>query len=125
MIEKQLPTHVGAVFEDVCREWLGRFSALGATADEVGAWWSRKSDVEVDVVGVDKKGYTLLGACKWWKDPVGENVLDGLIDARSVLGTKASRAELAIFSKVGFNDRVTTRAKRERVHLVVVDDLFK
>ena len=125
MIDKQLSTHVGGIFEDVCREWVGRFSPLGATADEVGSWWSRKSDVEIDVVGVNKKGYTVLGACKWWKDPVGENVLDGLIDARSLLGAKASRAELVIFSKVGFNEKVTTRAKREGVHLIVVDDLFK
>jgi AAA+ ATPase superfamily predicted ATPase len=124
-IERQLPTYVGGVFEDICRDWVGRISPLGSSADEIGSWWNRKSDVEIDVVGVDKKGYTILGACKWWKDPVGENVLDDLITARGVLGAKASRAELAIFSKVGFNEKLTNRAKREGVHLIVSDELFK
>ena len=124
-IEKQLATYVGDVFEDVCRDWVGRFSPLGASADEIGSWWNRKSDVEVDVVGVNKKGYTLLASSKWWKDPVGENVLDDLLEARALLGRQASQAELAIFGKVGFNDKLTERAKNEGVHLIVVDALFK
>lgn len=123
-IEKQLPTHVGAVFEDVCREWVGRVAAIGSSADEIGSWWNRKSNIEIDVVGVDKKGYTVLGACKWWKDAVGENVLDDLLTARAALGPKASAAELAIFAKVGFNDKLAMRATSEGVHLVVADDLF-
>jgi AAA+ ATPase superfamily predicted ATPase len=124
-IEQQLPTYVGHVYEDVCRDWVGRLSPLGATADEIGSWWNRKSDIEIDVVGINKKGYTILGSCKWWKDEAGENVLDDLLEGRAALGPKAGRAELAIFSKCGFNDKLTARAENEGVHLITVDDLFK
>ena len=93
----------------------------------MGEWcyWDGNDGRRVQIIGVDKKGYTVLGACKWWKDPVGENVLNDLLTARAALGPKASGAELAIFSKVGFNDKLTKRAKSEGVHLVVADDLFK
>lgn len=123
-IERDLPTFIGPIFEDVCREWVGSVSPLGASAIEIGSWWNRKSNVEIDVVALDKKGYTVLGACKWWKEPAGENVLDGLLEARAVLGPKASRAELVIFAKVGFNEKLTKRAKAEGVHLIAAADLF-
>lgn len=124
-IERQLPTYVGDIFEDICRDWVGRFSPLGASADEIGSWWSRRSDVELDIVGIDKKGYTLLGSCKWWKDPVGENVLDDLLEAQAALGAPASQAEIALFARAGFTPKLTTRAKNEGVHLLTVDDLFR
>jgi len=75
-IERSLPGFTSFVFEDVCREWIGGVSPLGSSASRVGSWWSRRSDLEVDVAAVDRKGYTLLGSCKWWKNPVGEAVLD-------------------------------------------------
>jgi uncharacterized protein len=124
-IERDLAAFVGPVFEDICREWIGSVSPLGASAREVGSWWNRKSDIEIDVVALDRKSYTVLGACKWWKEPAGENVLDKLIASRAALGPKASRAELVVFSKVGFNDKLTERAKNEGVHLIGVDELFR
>ena len=124
-IELQLPSFVGHVFEDVCRDWIGRRSPLGASADDVGCWWSRKSDVEIDVVTVDGKGYTLLGSCKWWNRPAGENVLDDLLAGRAAIGPTANQAELAVFSKLGCNAALTERAARSGVYLLVPGDLFE
>lgn len=124
-IERKLPDFTAFVFEDVCRDWVGRVSPLGATATKVGSWWSRKSDVEVDVAAVDNRRYTVLGSCKWWKSEAGENVLDELLEARAAIGPNASQAGLAIFSKCGFNDKLTNRAAQENIHLVSVADLFK
>lgn len=80
--------------------------------------------IEIDVVGINKKGYTILRSCKWWKEEAGENVLDDLLEGRAALGPKASQADLAIFSKSGFNGKLTARAKNEGVHLITIDDLF-
>ncbi len=124
-IETQLPVYTGSIFEDICRDWIGRSSPLGSSADEVGSWWNRKSNVEVDVVAVDKRGYTVLGECKWWKSLVDGDVLDDLFDARTAIGPKANQAELVLFSKTGFTDELEARAQREDVHLFTVDDLFK
>lgn len=123
-IERSLPRFTSFVFEDVCREWIGGVSPLGSSASRIGSWWSRRSDLEVDVAAVDRKGYTLLGSCKWWKDPVGEAVLDELLSARTAIGPKANQAELAIFAKHGFTDELAARAERERIHLITAADLF-
>lgn len=124
-IEKQLPAYTGLIFEDICRDWISRISPLGSRADDVGSWWNRKSNIEVDVVALNKNGYTVVGACKWWKNPVDEDVLNGLIDARTAMGPKANQAELVLFSKCGFTPELEARAKREGVHLFRVEDLFK
>lgn len=123
-IRRDLSTFVGPVFEDCCREWVGRYSPLGEGALEVGSWWSRKHDVEIDVVTIEKRGYGLLGSCKWWTRKVGENILDELHEARAALGPKAAQAKLAIFSRAGFTDALHDRSKREDVSLVGVRELF-
>ncbi len=45
-----------------------------------------------------QEGYAVLGECKWWEEPVGVDVLDDLIEARSAIGPKANQAKLALFS---------------------------
>jgi AAA+ ATPase superfamily predicted ATPase len=112
------------VFEDVCREWIGRYSELGADADDVGSWWSRRSYSEIDVVALNRRGYSVLGSCKWRSKPVGPAVLDDLHAARSSLGPKAAQARLAIFSKSGFKPELSLRAEHEGVVLVEVAALF-
>lgn len=123
-IKRDLPAFLGPSFEDSCRDWVGRYSPLGADALEVGSWWSRKHDVEIDVVTLEKKGYGLLGSCKWWTKPVGTNVLDKLYKAKAVLGSKAAQGRLALFSRAGFTEAVLERADAENIVLVEPADLF-
>ena len=123
-IRSDLPTFVGPIFEDCCRTWIGRYSQLGQNALEVGSWWSRKHDVEIDLMTIDKKGYALLGSCKWWTKQAGVNVLDDLHRARALLGPKAAQAQLALFARSGFTDALRERATAENVALVGVADLF-
>nr|MBA2426415.1 restriction endonuclease [Actinomycetota bacterium] len=119
-----LSTFVGRIFEDCCREWVGRYSSLGDGALEIGSWWSRQSDVEVDIVTLTKKGYGLLGSCKWSTRQVGENVLDDLYVVRGILGRPAATARLVLFSRSSFTRAVRARAADENVTLVDVADLF-
>lgn len=123
-IGSTLPAFVGPVFEECCREWVGRYSEFGAHSLDVGSWWTRRSDVEVDVVAVDKRGYGLLGSCKWWRQEVGQNVLDDLCGAKALLGPAAARARLVLFARAGFTSELRRRAEREKVALVTAADLF-
>lgn len=123
-IRNDLSTFVGPIFEDCCREWIGRYASLGDDAREVGAWWSRRSDIEVDIVTLTKKGYGVVGSCKWSRRQIGEDVLDDLYHARGVLGRSATRAGLVLFSRAGFTQAVRARAKDESVTLVDVAELF-
>lgn len=122
---RALPEVTSLVFEDVCREWVGRYSELGTAAVEVGSWWSRRSDMEIDVVALDKHGYSVLGSCKWWAKPIGLAQLDELYEARAKLGPKAAQSRLVLFSRSGFKPELVERAAAERVVLIEVADLFK
>ncbi|MBM3147276.1 MAG: hypothetical protein FJ000_05200 [Actinobacteria bacterium] len=123
-IREDLPSFTGPVFEDICRDWVGRYSALGDGALEVGSWWSRRSDVEVDVVTLQKKGYGLLGSCKWWRRRVGVAELDDLYRARAALGPNAAQARLVLFARGGFTRELAERAALENVTLVGLTELF-
>jgi hypothetical protein len=123
-IREDLASFIGPVFEDICRDWVGRYSALGEGALEVGSWWSRRSDIEVDVVTLEKKGYGLLGSCKWWRKRVGVAELDDLQQARAALGPSAAQAKLVLFARGGFTREVVERAALENVRLVGLAELF-
>jgi len=116
---------MGRAFEDCCRDWVGRYAdeALVGRSDELGSWWARNGMIEVDVVGVRKARYTLLGSCKW-KRTVGAHVLDELQVAQAALGGKAMGARLAIFARRGFDAALRRRAAAEDVLLVTAADLF-
>jgi hypothetical protein len=123
-IGQDLSTFLGLVFEGCCREWVARYSPLGERATEVGRWWSRRHDTEIDVVTIERSRYGVLGSCKWSTKAVGTDVLDELYRGRAVLGPKAAQAELVLFSRSGFTKGVRERAKREQVRLVEVSGLF-
>jgi hypothetical protein len=76
------------------------------------------------VVALNKKGHSLLGSCKWLARPAGVSVLDDLYAARGVLGPRAARAKLVIFSKSGFNETLQEKADAEGISLIDVRELF-
>jgi AAA+ ATPase superfamily predicted ATPase len=81
------------------------------------------SRLPIDVVGVRRGRYALVGSCKW-RRRAGERVLDELIDARDRKGT-ASRARLVIFAREGFTDALLRRAANEDVQLIALPGLFE
>ncbi|MEW6756069.1 MAG: DUF234 domain-containing protein [Candidatus Latescibacterota bacterium] len=123
-IRSDLAACVGPVFEACCREWVGRYSPLGEGALDVGSWWSRRHDIEVDVVTLGKRGYGLLGSCKWSCNRVGEGVLDELYRARAAMGPKAAQARLVLFARAGLTKALMERAVREGVMLVEPAEMF-
>lgn len=126
-IRRDLDHHVSTVFEDCCRAWLWRYASHDevGTWQELGSWWSRRGDVEIDIVAMRKSRYTLVGECKWSRNPVGAETLTRLKEARARLGGPATDARLVIFARSGFTDTLRQRAAGERVLLVSVEDLFR
>jgi len=124
-ITADLDNIMGRAFEDACRTWVGRYageSVVGGS-EQLGSWWSRDGSVEIDVVGVRKGRYALLGSCRW-RRTIGSDVLDGLHEAQAALGGKAMGARLALFARRGFTAELRERAEAERVLLVTAADLF-
>lgn len=116
---------MGWAFEQCCRHWVGAYAdeaSVGAP-QQIGSWWSRDGQTEVDVVGVRSHRYVLVGSCKW-RRTADLDVLADLRDQQEALGPKATRARLAIFAREGFTKRLRERAAAEDVLLVTAADLF-
>jgi AAA+ ATPase superfamily predicted ATPase len=118
-----LDNHMGPVFEEVCRDWAGRHSAdpqlVGA--QDVGAYWTRTHDVEVDLVARGRKGIVAVGSCKW-SARANAHDLDRLIELRGKI-RGAGNAALYVFAR-DFHKSLVERAEIDGVRLVSADELF-
>lgn len=125
-IASDLDTYVGRIFEEVCRQWLARHSSLDAarSAKEIGSWWSRDGQQEIDIACAEDDRYTLLGSCKWSRRLVGEDALHALARSRDAIEGRSANAQLAIFARRGFTERLRAAAAQEDVLLVTAADLF-
>ena len=123
MILADLDNHMGFIFEQVCRDWAGRYSTDTALAgaEEIGAYWTRTHDVEVDLIACDRKGVSAVGSCKW-SAQVNTHDLDRLIELRGRI-RGAGNAMPYIFAR-DFDPLLLQRAEYERIRLVWADELF-
>jgi AAA+ ATPase superfamily predicted ATPase len=124
-IAADLDNVMGPAFEQCCRTWVERYTSeeLTGAPQEVGSWWSRKGDVEIDVVGVRRHRYVLVGSCKWRRE-ADTDVLGGLLQQQHALGPSAKNAKLLIFARESFTDQLIDRAAEENVRLLTAADLF-
>ena len=117
--------HVAYVYVDVCCErlWdLADSGELGFVPERVGRWWSGSD--EIDVVGLSaSEGRAVWGECKFWKDPVGVNVLRALEEKAARVPWERDRRTdaFALFSASGFTDELREIAA-VRGDVVLVDD---
>jgi uncharacterized protein len=123
VVERDMDTFMGLAFEDCCREWVGRHASAEHFGEpqQLGSWWSRDGQVEVDVVGTSRGRYELLASCKWDRS-AGTEVLGKLLGHRDEL-PKAAGARLAIFAR-GFKPELRRQAAKEDVTLVGIEELF-
>jgi uncharacterized protein len=118
-----LDNHMGPVFEDVCREWAGHYSEDSAMLDaqDIGSYWTRTHDIEVDLVVQGRRRPVAVGSCKW-STHADAHDLDRLIEQRAAI-RGGGNAALYIFAR-GFHKSLVERAKTEGVRLVSADELF-
>ena len=124
-IAADLDNTMGPAYEQCCRTWVERYAGeeLTGAPQQVGSWWSRRGDVEVDIVGVRRHRYVLVGSCKWRRE-ADANVLGGLLEQQHALGPAAKNAKLLIFARESFTERLVERAAEEDVRLLTAADLF-
>ena len=130
IVERELATFVGPVFEEVARQWLMRQMAAGkidVIPLGVGTWWGTnpqtKREEEIDVV-VQGAHELLLGECKWTDSPVDSSVL-GTLRRRASLLNDDGDVRLFLFSKSGFETECVQRASTsDGATLVTVGEMF-
>jgi AAA+ ATPase superfamily predicted ATPase len=122
VVERDMDTYMGLAFEDCCRDWAGRFAGeLLPASRELGCWWSRDGQTEVDIVGASRGRYDLLASCKWARTAPA-STLEQLLEHRDSM-PRAGGARLAIFAR-GFSRGLERRAAEEDVTLVGLEQLF-
>jgi AAA+ ATPase superfamily predicted ATPase len=60
-----IDNYMGAVFEQICRDFVRRTDRLPFKPIRVGEWWDSTSQNQVDVVGIGGNGEMLVAECKW------------------------------------------------------------
>jgi AAA+ ATPase superfamily predicted ATPase len=116
---------MGWSFEQCCRRWLRAYAAedsIGAP-QQIGSWWSRNGQIEVDVVGVRKHRYVLVGSCKW-RRIAGIDILEDLYAKQERLGPRAAGARRVLFAREGFTAEVRERAAADDALLLTAADLY-
>ncbi len=122
IVERDLDAYTGLAFEDICREWAGRYAGGALPASQqLGSRWSRDGQTEVDIAGVSRGRYDLLASCKWAK-VAPASALEQLLAHREAV-PKAGSAKLAIFAR-GFSGGLRRRAAAEGVTLIGAEQLF-
>lgn len=126
-VEPALDDHMGGLFEWICREharlYLGEVAPAPARA--IGQIWG--ADFDLDVAGELLDGSLVFGECKWWRSPVGENVLDRLAEraGATVFAQRAAKRRYLVYARTGFTADLRDRAASDPdVHLFLPTDLL-
>ena len=130
-IEPQLSEYMGAVFEEICKQYLWKLLLDGNSPvefSELGRWWGNdpieKKQTEIDIMGEQDKQTALFGECKWTNEKVDLGVLETLIK-RSKLFSYIN-VHLFLFSKSGFTKGCIDKANElGNVSLVTYADMLK
>ncbi len=108
MIEENLNSYVGRIFEDVVRELLilnlnQKIKGIEINFEDIGSWWDRHGH-EIDIVAYNQKEKKILvGEVKWTNKVSDTDVLDTLLE-RAKLLPFAGKYQYLIVSKNGFTD---------------------
>lgn len=110
--------HVAFIYEDICKEKMWDLNANGTwpfNFTKIGRFWDSRT--EIDIAAIDPNGNNLiLGECKYWKNPVGIDVLQGLEKkADSIPWERNKRSTwYVLFSVSGFTDELKILAKKRK-----------
>ncbi len=125
IIAPNLSHYMGEIFEDVCRQYISLYweEKLKVAPKRIGAHWGSNLEIDVLTENIDESHW--FGECKWWEAPVGENVLNRLIEnATKVPDQWKRKPRYILFSINGFTDALEQRAETEGVFLIDANDLF-
>ena len=128
-IEPQLPTYMGKVFEEICKQYLWKKLLSGKSPVEfasLGRWWgsdpAHKAQAEIDIMGEQDKMIALFAECKWTNEKLVQAVLETLM-ARSRLFPYTNR-HFFLFAKSGFTKGCRDLANAfGNVSLVTFEDM--
>lgn len=129
LVAPNIPEYMGSlVLEEVAHQHLARFGSRHGLPVilEMGRWWSRRSDVELDIAAELADGSYLYGECKWASSPVRRSDLTRLQVKVEQLPHQAwkERVRYILFSAGTFDPKFRHDAQEEGVILVDGEGLY-
>lgn len=129
LVEPDLSNYMSSlVLEEVARQHVGRFATRYGLplVRNIGRWWSRKNDVEIDLVAELSDGSYLFGEVKWASSPV---TLGELFDLERKVASAPhpewkQHPRYALFSAGEFEDRLVQAASDQGVLLIGAKELY-
>lgn len=129
-IAPELSSHMGGVFEDICKQYLWKILLEGkceVNFSDLGRWWGTnpktRSQEEIDIMGADRDT-ALFGECKWTNEKVDRGVLETLVERSTLFSYK--KTHFYLFAKTGFTKGCMERANElGNVTLVSYEDILK
>lgn len=129
-IAPELSSYMGAVFEEICRQYLWKLLLDGKCAvnfSDLGRWWGTNSKTrtqeEIDIMGTDKDA-ALFAECKWTNEKVDLGVLETLVERSSLFNYK--KKHFYLFAKTGFTKGcVDKAAEMGNVTLIEYGEMLK
>ncbi|MDR1193080.1 MAG: ATP-binding protein [Peptococcaceae bacterium] len=126
-IESQISGFMGAVFEEICKQYLWRQNVAKRAPilfTDAGRWWGnnpkKREECEIDIIADDKES-GIFCECKWTNDAVGSGVLRTLIERSALFPHK--KKYYYVFAKTGFTDGIQAEAAgRGNVALIRFED---
>ena len=114
-INARINEYMGAVFEDICVQYLWRLREQGPSPvsfTDLGRWWGNdpknKCEAEIDIMGTDGAGSAVLCECKWVNEKVGAGILDTLIMRSGLF--RYEDVHFFLFAKNGFTKGCVEKA---------------
>ncbi len=120
-VRETFSEHVSRTFEEVVRDVLQRHGPW----TDVGAWWDRKGENEIDAIALDKRsGKVMFAETKWTDRAVGWNTVGRLIEKSDLppVGQKMERSYL-VASRSGFTGPCLRRMGSEGILHWDLDDI--
>ena len=113
-IKTQIPAFMGAVFEEICIQYLWKQNIAKQTPilfNDAGRWWgnnpTKREECEIDIIA-DNKEDAIFAECKWTNETVGLDVLETLVERSELF--KYAQKYYYLFAKTGFTEAVKTRS---------------
>lgn len=129
-IAPHLSEYMGAVFEEICKQYLWHELLKGNTPvnfSDLGRWWGNnpktKQQTEIDIMGTEGKEKAIFGECKWTNADIDTGVLDTLVERSELFNFNSKH--LYLFAKNGFTQGCIEKAKEyKNVTLVNYADIL-
>ena len=127
-LEPRLPEFMGSVFEKICMDYLWEhYYELPISIQATGRWWGNnpklRQEAEIDIVAGNQNGEAILCECKWRSEPLGESVVDTLLERSELLDFH--NCYFYFFSKSGFTEVAKARAEQnDHIRLISLEEIL-